>query len=486
MAATRRSVLVGGAAGLTAVALGLGAVRARKPAPPAEQVSAERWMNLRRPPYFVGHRGAGGVVPEHTVEGYRFAIEQGLPAIEISVGISSDGVAYCLHDPTLDRTTTLSGPIASRSSQELDRGRVQVPFQGPAWSGDQMPRIPRLTEALEVAAGKAVLCIEAKSTAAFDPMLRLLEDHAVMGTAIIKCPVGSPAVAVAHRAGLPVYAYLGSGADVTNERLKQSGQELDRERDVLVIPTRDRGRYFADSLVARALEQGPPVWVYSAHRRSEVAHYAARGVEGFVVTTAGYTASDAPAASNDAWGTGRIRPGLMTRDPYSGSYAARWGSEGVLSVSPFGSSARLTLGDMCPVDRDSYTVRVEMMAPASRSTDGGFSLVFAAGDDASPDIGQPLTGYEALVGLDGSLALRRHDGGARRLATTLIERRAARVGRGEWETLSVSVDADTVSLSWRGESLTATDARWRGGYLHLGRVGQAGSLSFRGVRVSEG
>ncbi len=58
---------------------------------------------------------------------------------------------------------------------------------------------------------------------------------------------------------------------------------------MLVIPTRDRGSFIADALVKKAVEQGPPVWVYSTHRRSEVQHYRTRGIAGYVTTMAGYT-----------------------------------------------------------------------------------------------------------------------------------------------------------------------------------------------------
>ncbi len=45
-----------------------------------------------------------------------------------------------------------------------------------------MPRIPRLEDALAAVGRRAVLCIEAKSGDAFEPMLRLIQDQAAMGS----------------------------------------------------------------------------------------------------------------------------------------------------------------------------------------------------------------------------------------------------------------------------------------------------------------
>ena len=55
----------------------------------------------------IAHRGASGYAPEHTLEAYRLAIEQGAHYIEQDLQMSKEGVLVCLHDLSLERTTNV-------------------------------------------------------------------------------------------------------------------------------------------------------------------------------------------------------------------------------------------------------------------------------------------------------------------------------------------------------------------------------------------
>eukprot|EP00897_Mesotaenium_endlicherianum_P010122 jgi/Mesen1/9138/ME000058S08623 len=57
------------------------------------------------PIIIIGHRGSCGVLPEHTVAGYRRAIEAGSHFIECDVVMTKDGVAICRHEPDIAETT---------------------------------------------------------------------------------------------------------------------------------------------------------------------------------------------------------------------------------------------------------------------------------------------------------------------------------------------------------------------------------------------
>jgi len=54
----------------------------------------------------IGHRGASGYAPEHTIPAYDLALEQGADYIEIDLQMTADGVLVAMHDDTLDRTAT--------------------------------------------------------------------------------------------------------------------------------------------------------------------------------------------------------------------------------------------------------------------------------------------------------------------------------------------------------------------------------------------
>ena len=61
-----------------------------------------------KPPLVVGHRGASGVLPEHTLEAYRKAIEMGADFIEPDLVSTKDGVLVARHEPMLGGTTDVA------------------------------------------------------------------------------------------------------------------------------------------------------------------------------------------------------------------------------------------------------------------------------------------------------------------------------------------------------------------------------------------
>ena len=59
-------------------------------------------------PLVIGHRGAPGYVPEHTLESYRLAIALGADAIEPDLVSTKDGVLIARHEPMLGGTTNVA------------------------------------------------------------------------------------------------------------------------------------------------------------------------------------------------------------------------------------------------------------------------------------------------------------------------------------------------------------------------------------------
>jgi glycerophosphoryl diester phosphodiesterase len=56
----------------------------------------------------IGHRGAPGYRPEHTLASYRLAIEQGVDAVEPDLLMTADGVVVLRHESDLSRTTDVA------------------------------------------------------------------------------------------------------------------------------------------------------------------------------------------------------------------------------------------------------------------------------------------------------------------------------------------------------------------------------------------
>lgn len=62
----------------------------------------------RTAPVVIGHRGASGYLPEHTLESYRTAIAMGADFIEPDLVSTKDGVLIARHEPVLGGTTNVA------------------------------------------------------------------------------------------------------------------------------------------------------------------------------------------------------------------------------------------------------------------------------------------------------------------------------------------------------------------------------------------
>ncbi|WP_313914119.1 glycerophosphodiester phosphodiesterase family protein [Tahibacter sp.] len=59
-------------------------------------------------PFVIAHRGASGYRPEHTLESYALAIQQGADAIEPDLVVTRDGVLICRHENEIGGTTDVA------------------------------------------------------------------------------------------------------------------------------------------------------------------------------------------------------------------------------------------------------------------------------------------------------------------------------------------------------------------------------------------
>lgn len=106
------------------------------------------------------HRGASIELPENTLAAFARAIEIGAAGIELDTYRAKDGTAVVIHDDTLDRTTSASGPIKERTAVEL--GEID------AGNGE---KVPSLEEVLALAAGRVRVNVEIKDPEAVDAVI---------------------------------------------------------------------------------------------------------------------------------------------------------------------------------------------------------------------------------------------------------------------------------------------------------------------------
>ena len=197
----------------TAIAYGLLSGLAACSPQPAN--SPMQWQTLNHePPLVIAHRGASGLRPEHTLEGYALAITQGADVIEPDLVMTSDGFLIVRHDRYLSTSTNVSdlAQFADRrrvsggrndwwaedfTLEEIHSLRARQPFAGRSLEFDDQFSIPTFEDVLDLAAEHGVRTEpEVKSPGlladiGLDPMPELVRilrerglDHADAPTAI--------------------------------------------------------------------------------------------------------------------------------------------------------------------------------------------------------------------------------------------------------------------------------------------------------------
>lgn len=491
----RRTVLaLGGSAALGAVVggVGVGAVMQDRGLPVSrpstvERVTFQSWRRSRKAPYYIAHRGAGQVAPEHTIPSYQTALDWGAQVIEISVVMSADKQLYCMHDLTLDRTTTLRGRANQQTSESLDRARVTVSRLGPRWVGTHMPSLPRLADVLAAVGGRAVLCIEAKDDSAYPIMVKAIEDAGLKDTVMIKVDASSGRLNSAKKAHYPVFAYLGNPDVATATAIDRLAKRLDPERDALVLPARAGSELFSGDLIRRAVNTGVPVWVFAVHRRYEAKSFVRLGVEGIITPDLGYLSGSVAVRKVDNWASGGISAGEKTRDPYSDAYALQWEEEGVIGLDFPGRPAFVTLGQFSPIEAESYRLVFDAaFDPVPADNFQHLSVAFGHADDRYYEhrLGD-ADGFHALLRADGSMAIYAHVEGDPNGQLLTKSKSGTPLKNGLWSRLTLDVTPQLIRWSRDdGTAVETRDARFRGGYFHLGRSANEGMLKLRNMTVT--
>jgi glycerophosphoryl diester phosphodiesterase len=97
----------------------------------------------------LAHGGGQGVAPTNTLLALKTAQESGADVLEVDVQLTRDNVLVLHHDDTLDRTTDLSGPVASLTWAQIsarDKGG-ETNVGGMTFSGEAT-KVARLDDVL--------------------------------------------------------------------------------------------------------------------------------------------------------------------------------------------------------------------------------------------------------------------------------------------------------------------------------------------------
>jgi glycerophosphoryl diester phosphodiesterase len=105
-------------------------------------------------PLVIGHRGASGTAPEHTIASYDRAIALGADYIEQDLQMTRDSVLVVMHDPTLDRT--MRGAPDDCKGRVIDKTLAQIKrCDAGLWFNERFPQLAK-----PEFAGQRVLALE--------------------------------------------------------------------------------------------------------------------------------------------------------------------------------------------------------------------------------------------------------------------------------------------------------------------------------------
>lgn len=110
---TRRAALAGFAGAVVSAPLAGGLATSASavvvaPVPAQAPTRAAGAGGSRRRPLVVGHRGASGYRPEHTLASYELAARMGADVMEPDLVATKDGVLVCRHEPEIGGTTDVA------------------------------------------------------------------------------------------------------------------------------------------------------------------------------------------------------------------------------------------------------------------------------------------------------------------------------------------------------------------------------------------
>lgn len=132
---------------------------------------------------FVAHRGFSEHAPENTVPAFELAGKAGFWGIEADIIETSDGVFMCMHDDTLDRTTTGTGDPLQYTYNELLK--FDVDFGNDIADYPNL-KIPTMIEFLNTCAiYDCVPLIEIKNIKNYDNFLTTVYESGLKDRAII-------------------------------------------------------------------------------------------------------------------------------------------------------------------------------------------------------------------------------------------------------------------------------------------------------------
>ena len=270
--------------------------------------SVEEFYRLHGRLRVIAHRGLSARAPENTLASVEAAIQIGADMVEVDLVMTADGVAVCLHDATVDRTTDGSGRVRELSWEQV-QGLDAGCWFASSFAGE---RIPSVAQVLGVARGRTLLNLELKPDG--DDMVTPMVS--AVATAVRDAAMESHVVVSSFHAG-------------ALEQIRESAPELmtasllhperDRERDPLTVMMAVGSRALHVSraqvsaeLVGHCHGAARPVAVYTVNRSGHLRRCLQLGVHSVFTDRADEIVASLRRGQGPRLSSLRPRPRLQT------------------------------------------------------------------------------------------------------------------------------------------------------------------------------
>jgi len=434
------------------------------------------WNSLP-PGAIVPHRGGSLQVPEHTLEGYRIAIGEGLP-VECDVRTLADGSLAVMHDGTVDRVTTSSGSVSDhtavswKNTLTMDSSVVL----GGGWADGQRPVL--FEEVMAEFGNRVLITPEAKTTGSMGAIIDALERHKIHKHTVLLQSFSTVDCNVAVARGWDV-VLLGS---TDYAAAAAAGYEWIGPPHTSVT----------GPLVSGAHAAGVKVACYTVDQRVDYDRVVAAGTDAVFSDDPVYLARTFK-RTTDLFATQAWLPGLQTTGAQRGR--GKFYNAGAWGMDLAGSSADWALhGYLTPPNGSTftldYTLQIDTLHAGDSSRWHGLWLGITDWpwrDQSAANNLPHLRGYHLLVRGNGGLQIHRYDG------TNSFKGQLATAASGMVVTLGaafgirVTVTGTSITMqktsdgTLTGTAVTATDSNHRPlTAIAFGRCG----VGFRMSRVS--
>ncbi|WP_421840163.1 glycerophosphodiester phosphodiesterase family protein [Mycobacterium sp.] len=277
-------------------------------------------------PMIVAHRAGTGDFPENTVLAITNAVAAGVDGVWLTVQVSSDGVPVLYRPSDLATLTDGTGPVNSKTAQQLQQLNAGWSFTAPGVDGypyRQRPTpIPTLEQAIAATAPDMALFLDLKQTPA-QPLVLAVAHALRKAGAVERSIVYSTDADITHAASEQQGLRVAESRDITRERLlnmslnhrcapapnpgKWAGFEL--HRDVTVTEEFTLGA--GVSQVNAELWDPASVECFKSQSGRQVMGFAVKTVDDYrLAQKIGLDAVlvDSPRAAQH-WRDGQVRPG---------------------------------------------------------------------------------------------------------------------------------------------------------------------------------